>query len=83
MVSSAKQYTPSPWMAELTSKSTVWPCATAPTVASTGPSIAGCVFQVTVRSFQLQSEIEWSKPPVTLWALATLATCSRTRALIT
>src|SRR5207249_3060368 len=63
-------------MAGVTSKSTVWPCATAPSTASTGPSIAGCVFQVTVRSSQLQPVIAWRTPPVTLWALVTVATCS-------
>src|SRR5206468_1758244 len=51
-VSSAKQYVPSPGMAAVTSKSTVCPCATAPSVASAGPSIAGRVVQVMVRSFQ-------------------------------
>src|SRR3989442_1318617 len=64
-------------MAGLTSKSTVWPCATAPRIASTGPSIAGWVFQVTVRSSQLQLLIAWRAPPVTLCALVTFATCNR------
>ena len=70
-------------MAGVTSKSTVWPCATAPSTASTGPSIAGCVLQVTVRSSQLQPVIAWRTPPVTLWAFVTFATWSRTWALVT
>src|SRR5947208_5203109 len=70
-------------MAELTSKSTVRPCATAPAVASAGPSIAGCVFQVMVRSFQPQSVIGWMRPPETLWALVTFATCNRKWAPVT
>src|SRR5437870_2824233 len=63
-------------MAAVTSKSTVCPCATAPRVASAGPSIAGCVFQVTVRSSQLHPVIAWRVPPATLCALVTLATCN-------
>src|SRR6059058_1714272 len=55
----------------LTSKSTVCPWATAPMVASTGPSISGWVLQVTVRSFHPQSEIGWRRPPATLCALVT------------
>src|SRR3989454_108699 len=50
-------------MALVTSKSTVCPCATAPRVASAGPSIAGWVFQVTVPSFHAQSVIGWRRPP--------------------
>src|SRR5439155_1308198 len=56
-------------MAGVTSKSTVWPCATAPSTASTGPSIAGCVLQVTVRSSQLQPVIAWRTPPVQVSAV--------------
>src|SRR5438445_44583 len=74
---------PSPGMALVTSKSTVCPCATAPRVASAGPSIAGRVFQVTVPSFHPQSVIAWRRPPVTLWALVTFATCSRRWAPVT
>src|SRR2546430_3341628 len=70
-------------VALVTSEWTVWLCATAPRVASAGPSIAGWVFQVTVPSFHAQSVIAWRRPPVTLWALVTFATCSRTWALVT
>src|SRR5437763_16322876 len=70
-------------MAALTSKSTTWPRATAPTVESTGPSIAGCVFAVTVRSSHAQPVIEWMRPPATLWEFGTFDTCSRRRADVT
>ena len=45
--------------------------------------MAGCVCQVMVRSFHPQSVIGWMRPPETLWALVTFATCSRTRAPVT
>ena len=50
---------PSPWMADVMSKST--PCfkATAPTVAITGPSIGGWLFQVIVRSPHVQLLMGW------------------------
>src|SRR5213080_448913 len=70
-------------MALVTSKSTTWPRATAPTVASTGPSIAGCVFAVTVRSSHAQPVIAWMRPPATLWEFGTFETCSRRRADVT
>src|SRR5437867_3010177 len=70
-------------MALVTSKSTTWPRATAPTVESTGPSIAGCVFAVTVRSSHAQPVIEWMRPPATLWEFGTFDTCSRRRADVT
>src|SRR5437867_13113438 len=70
-------------MAVVTSKSTTWPRATAPTVESTGPSIAGCVFAVTVRSSHAQPVIEWMRPPATLWEFGTFDTCSRRRADVT
>ena len=70
-------------MTLLTSKSTVCPWATAPMVASAGPSIRGWVFQLTVFSFQPQSAIGWRRPPVTLWAFVTLATVSRRWAPVT
>src|SRR5947209_89940 len=70
-------------MALVTSKSTTWPRATAPTVASTGPSIAGCVFAVTVRSSHAQPVIAWMRPPATLWEFGTFDTCSRRRADVT
>src|SRR2546428_1431961 len=70
-------------MAGVTSKSTIWPCATAPRVARAGPSIVGFVLQVIVRSSQLQPVIAWRVPPVTLWALVTFATCSRRWAPVT
>src|SRR5439155_14327331 len=82
-LSSAKQYTPSPGMALVTSNSTTWPGATAPTVESTGPSITGCVFEVTVRSFHSQPVIECMRPPATLWEFRTFDTCSRRRADVT
>src|SRR6184192_3974318 len=75
-LSRAKQYTPSPRIVLVTSKSTAWPSATIPTVASTRPSMAGLVFQLTVRSFQLQL-IGWMRPPATLWEFGRLATWSR------
>src|SRR5947208_1599958 len=78
-LSRAKQYTPSPRIVLVTSKSTAWPSATIPTVASTRPSMAGLVFQLTVRSFQLQL-IGWMRPPTTLWEFGRLATWSRRRA---
>src|SRR5436309_761643 len=70
-------------MALVTSKSTTWPRATAPTVESTGPSIAGCVFAVTARSSHAQPVIEWMRPPATLWEFGTFDTCSRRRADVT
>src|SRR5947209_2941417 len=70
-------------MALVTSKSTTWPSATAPSVESTGPSIAGCVFAVMVSSFQLQFVIEWMRPPATLWEFAAVETLSRSRADVT
>src|SRR5437762_2951854 len=63
-------------MADVTSKSATWPIATAPSVASAGPSIAGCVFHVIVLSLQPQLVILWMLPPVTLFALVAFATCS-------
>src|SRR5947207_16011876 len=50
--------------------------ATAPSVASGGPSIAGCAFHVIVVSLQLQLVIRWMLPPVTLLAFVALATWS-------
>src|SRR2546428_11255188 len=70
-------------MALVTSKSTTWPRATAPAVESTGPSIAGCVFEVTVRPSHAQSVIEWIRPPATLLEFGTFDTCSRRRADVT
>src|SRR2546428_14163243 len=70
-------------MTEVTSKSATCPCATAPRLASAGPSIAGWVFQVTVPSFHPQFVIAWMRPPVTLWALVTFATWSRRWAPVT
>src|SRR2546428_10896698 len=63
-------------MAAVTSKSATCPMATAPSVASAGPSIAGCVFHVIVVSLQLQLVMGWTLPPVTLFALVAFATCS-------
>src|SRR5437870_2600328 len=70
-------------MAPVTSKSTTWFNATAPTEDSTGPSIAGRVSHVMASSSQLQPVIGWMRPPESLLALVTLATCSRTVAEIT
>src|SRR5947199_1109771 len=70
-------------MALVTSKSTTWPSATAPTVKSTGPSIAGCVLAVTVLSSHAQLVTEWMRPPATLWECDTFDTCSRRRADVT
>src|SRR5438128_1095998 len=70
-------------MALVTSKSTTWPRATAPTVESTGPSIAGCVFAVMVRSSHAQPVIAWMRPPATLWEFSTFDTCSRRVADVT
>src|SRR5437016_291886 len=70
-------------MALVTSKSTTWPRATAPTVESTGPSIAGCVLAVTVLSSHAQLVTEWMRPPATLWECDTFDTCSRRRADVT
>src|SRR5205823_1604723 len=70
-------------MALVTSKSTTWPSATAPTVESTGPSIAGCVLAVTVLSSHEQLVTEWMRPPATLWECDTFDTCSRRRADVT
>src|SRR2546422_9222429 len=70
-------------MALVTSKSTTWPRATAPTVESTGPSIAGCVLVVTVLSSHAQLVTEWMRPPATLWECDTFDTCSRRRADVT
>ena len=70
-------------MAPVTSKSTTWPRPTAPAVASTGPSIAGCVFAVRVCSSHAQLVIEWMRPPVTLWEFGRFDTCSRRRADVT
>src|SRR5213080_5019912 len=70
-------------MALVTSKSTTWPSATAPTVESTGPSIAGCVLAVTVLSSHAQLVTEWMRPPATLWECDTFDTCSRRRADVT
>src|SRR2546425_10066465 len=64
-------------MAAVTSKSATCPMATAPSVASAGPSIAGCVFHVIVVSLQLQLVMAWMLPPVTLPELVTFATWSR------
>src|SRR5437016_10690769 len=50
--------------------------ATGPSVASAGPSIAGAVFHVIVVSLQLQFEMAWMVPPVTLLAFVALDTCS-------
>src|SRR5437879_2295303 len=70
-------------MALVTSKSTTWPRATAPTVESTGPSIAGCVLALTVLSSHAQLVTEWMRPPATLWECDTFDTCSRRRADVT
>src|SRR5881628_101780 len=70
-------------MALVTSKSTTWPRATAPAPESTGPSITGRVFQVTVRSSQAQFVIAWMRPPATLWEFSTVDTCIRRRADVT
>src|SRR5438128_11184267 len=74
---------PSPWMAGVTSNSTVCPSATMPSFASTDLSMAGCVFQVTVPSFQVQSLTTWMRPPRALRAFLTLATWSWRRAEVT
>src|SRR3989442_8208303 len=70
-------------MALVTSKSTTWPRATGPAVESAGPSIAGDVFEVTVRPSHAQSVIEWMRPPVALREFSTSDTCSRRRADVT
>src|SRR5438093_623473 len=70
-------------MAPVTSKSTTWPRATAPAVASTGPSIAGCVFAVRVCSSHAQPVIAWRRPPATLWEFSRFDTCSRSVAEVT
>src|SRR5881409_2273146 len=74
---------PSPWMAGVTSNSTVCPAATMPSFASTGLSMAGCVFQETVPSFQVQSLTTWMRPPRALRAFLTLATWSWRRTEVT
>jgi hypothetical protein len=56
-LSMAKQYTPSPGIAPVTSNVTASPAFTAPCSSSTGPSIAGRVAQVSVPSPHPQSEI--------------------------
>src|SRR3989442_15323379 len=63
-------------MAAVTSKSGTCPMATAPSVASAGPSIAGCVFHVIAVSLQLQLVMAWMLPPVTLFALVAVDTWS-------
>src|SRR5437667_400116 len=70
-------------MAEVTSKSAVWPSPTAPTSDTTGPSIGGCVAEVIVRSFHPQLLIRWMRPPVTLLALVVVATFRRRWAALT
>src|SRR3989442_12739947 len=67
-------------MAAVTSKSGTCPMATAPSVASAGPSIAGCVFHVIALSLQLQLVMAWMLPPVTLFALVAVDTWSFRRA---
>src|SRR6266550_3198811 len=52
------------------------PRARASSVASAGPSMAGCVFHVIVVSLQLQLVMRWMLPPVTLLALVAFATWS-------
>src|SRR5262245_29131389 len=70
-------------MALVTSKPTAWPSATAPTVASTGPSIAGWLFQLVVVSLQPQLVILWIWPPDTLWAFVVVATFRLSSAWVT
>src|SRR5437867_3407850 len=70
-------------MALVTSNSTTWPRATAPSVERTGPSIAGRVFQVTVRSSQAQLLMGWMRAPATLWEFSAVDTCMRRRADVT
>src|SRR5438445_4960810 len=70
-------------MAGVTSNSTVCPGATMPTFASTDLSMVGCVFQVTVPSFQVQFLTTWMRPPRALRAFLTLATWSWRRAEVT
>src|SRR5207244_4462107 len=70
-------------MALVTSNSATWPRATAPSVESTGPSIAGRVFQVTVRSSQAQLLMWWMRAPATLWEFSAVDTCMRRRADVT
>src|SRR5947209_692189 len=60
-------------MAPVTSKSTTWFNATAPTEDSTGPSIIGRVSHVMASSSQLQPVIGWMRPPEARFALVTLA----------
>src|SRR5467141_4825927 len=62
-------------MADVMSKST--PCfkATAPTVASTGPSMGGWLFQVIVRSSHAQLLMAWIWPPESLLELVAEDTC--------
>src|SRR5439155_19245042 len=54
-----------------------------PTVESTGPSMAGCVFAVMVRSSHAQPETEWMRPPATLWEFSRFDTCRRRVADVT
>src|SRR5207253_146739 len=68
-------------MAEVTSKSAVWPSPTAPTSDTTGPSIGGCVAEVIVRSFHPQLLIRWMRPPVTLLALVAVVAREAVRAV--
>src|SRR5207237_517272 len=70
-------------MAEVTSKSAVWPSPTAPTSDTTGPSIGGWVAEVIVRSFHPQLLIRRMRPPVTLLALVVVATFRRRWAALT
>src|SRR5437870_873894 len=74
---------PSPWMAGVMSKST--PCfkATAPAVASTGPSMAGWLFQVIVRSPHAQLLMAWICPPELLFEPLAADTCRCSLAEVT
>src|SRR5713226_9509602 len=74
---------PSPWMAGVMSKST--PCfkATLPTVASTGPSMAGWLFQVIVFSPHVQLLMAWICPPEMLSEPVADATCRCSLAEVT
>src|SRR5438067_9796469 len=57
--------------------------ATGPSVTRAGPSMAGAVFHVIAVSLQLQFEMVWMVPPVTLFAFVAVETCSCRWAAVT
>lgn len=79
--SSPKQYVPSPGMAAVTSKCATPPGCTAPARPSSGPSIFGRVFQVTVSSFHLQLLMLRRRPPFSDPATLSVAACKCNTAL--